>query len=413
MDGYLIFLLFSIFISKLVVDAFLIYIFDIPKGSMDYHYLAQNLLSGNGYVLEPDGPPNLWRPPLYPFFLAGIYGFFGQNHVVLVLTQIFFDLISCVILFLIGKTIFDRKTAFIAVMVWGFYPFSTYYTARIMTEPMFTLLLALLIYVIIKTKDNISGKMAFSIGAIQAFICLCKASMLYTLPLVAIYLFGIRKIRQYVTLRNIFLLFLGFFLFVSPWTIRNYFVSERFILISTPGGYAFWSGNYFLTDGRDDDELSPYQLELLEEARKGIATNDKDFMAPENSILFLKATIENIKSKPNEFVKLTFKKFLRFWYSIFHPKVKGFQVWVTILQLGILIPGFFGVYRAVKNNKNVFPILMIILYLVIIHTITSSTLRYSIPIMPYMVLFATYWFSEIRITVRNWTSKFQGSRFYK
>jgi len=386
----LLLLLGAIFFYKLAVNAFFMFVFDINSGSMDYEYLAQNILSGNGFVLEAGGAPNLWRPPLYPYFLTGLYGVFGQNHLPVVVVQVLFDILSGLLFFFIGRTIFDEKTAFGGVLVWGLYPFSTYYTARIMTESLFTLLLALLIYLLLKAKTKLSVSGSFLLGIVQGFSCLCKASMIYSTPLIIAYLWFVRKVDNKEKLKNLSLVIVGAAMVISPWTIRNYQVSNKFILISSPGSYAFWSGNFILTDGLDDDELNEDQLSLLEEARKKIAKKNDDFMAVENSDFFLKATIANIKHQPVEFVELLFKKVFRFWFSTFHSKTKQFQLWVTMLQLSIIIPGLYGLYQAVKDNKDIVPTLMFIAYLFFGHVLTSSTLRYSIPIMPYIILFAAY-----------------------
>ncbi|MBC7261092.1 MAG: hypothetical protein H5T63_03680, partial [Chloroflexi bacterium] len=39
-----------------------------------YDRIAQNLLAGYGFASTPGQPTAFW-PPLYPFFLAGLYNF--------------------------------------------------------------------------------------------------------------------------------------------------------------------------------------------------------------------------------------------------------------------------------------------------------------------------------------------------
>ena len=58
--------------------------FSVPlQDTPDYDELALNLMDGEGFVsrLNWHGfEMRSWRPPLYPFFLAAIYGLWGYSH---------------------------------------------------------------------------------------------------------------------------------------------------------------------------------------------------------------------------------------------------------------------------------------------------------------------------------------------
>ena len=353
-------------------------------------------------MLERGESPNLWRPPLYPFMLAGIYGLAGDHHGAVVVVQALLDVLTCWLVFLIGRRIFDERVALVAAGLWGFYPLSTYFTARVMTESLFALLLALSILVLLRAREKPSGPCLLAMGVIQGLTALCKASMLYSAVLMVAYLLAARTARRQIRLRHVALLALGFAVVVAPWTVRNYAVSHRFILISSPGSYAFWSGNFYPTQGRDDDELNAQELQTLEEARTRIARNNPDFMAVENSALFMQDALASIRNHPGQFVWLVFEKFLRFWFAPFHPRTRHFFAAVTLIQLAVLLPAAWGIVLALRRRKAVAPLLLFICYLVPLHALTSATVRYSIPIMPYMILFAVYGVGE---AIRPWLAE--------
>ena len=50
---------------------------DVRVGTVEYHQTAVNLARGQGFVLRVGDPPLLWRPPLYVWLLAGIFGLMG------------------------------------------------------------------------------------------------------------------------------------------------------------------------------------------------------------------------------------------------------------------------------------------------------------------------------------------------
>ena len=91
---------------------------------------------------------------------------------------------------------------------------------------------------------------------------------------------------------------------ISPWTIRNYVVFKRFLLINTAAGELFWSGTYIPWDGickhgRDENFYKLFNLE-------NPVDNDRK--------MFIEG-LKNIKKNPIGFLKLSVKKFFRFWFK--------------------------------------------------------------------------------------------------
>ena len=65
--------------------------FPVPlQDTPDYDELALNLLDGQGFVSRTNWhgfEMRSWRPPLYPFFLAAIYGVWDYSHAAVQLVQ--------------------------------------------------------------------------------------------------------------------------------------------------------------------------------------------------------------------------------------------------------------------------------------------------------------------------------------
>ncbi len=78
----------SIFMLALVLRLAAIWAMSAPpdRDALQYHSIAVNLLTGHGYAIHPDIPTSL-RPPVYPVFLAAIYGITGVDYHAVLLVQ--------------------------------------------------------------------------------------------------------------------------------------------------------------------------------------------------------------------------------------------------------------------------------------------------------------------------------------
>jgi 4-amino-4-deoxy-L-arabinose transferase-like glycosyltransferase len=115
---------------------------DEPGDGKVYAQMARDLLEQHVYsaASEPPFEPTLIRLPGYPLFLAGIYSLFGHdNNGAVRLTQAVLDTASCAIVALLAyfwEPDAERKraAAIAALAFAAVCPFTTIYTATILTE---------------------------------------------------------------------------------------------------------------------------------------------------------------------------------------------------------------------------------------------------------------------------------------
>ena len=102
----------DIFIPALVIR--LIYLHDISASPTfltpivdpaEYHRLAQSLAGGMGM-----SPSFFWQGFFYPLFLSGIYFLSGASIVCAKIFQVFLGSVVCVLVYRLGKKIFDHKS---------------------------------------------------------------------------------------------------------------------------------------------------------------------------------------------------------------------------------------------------------------------------------------------------------------
>ena len=119
-----------------------------------------------------------------------------------------------------------------------------------------------------------------------------------------------------------------------------------------------------------------------------------------------------IISNPSHFFKMMGVKFIRFWrlwpYSPQYEK--PLYMIASIFSYGICLLLSIGFLVTIKFNdlKKIAPILMVISYLCLIHMVTISSIRYRLPIEPFLIIFTSNFIVfNLKIKFRNnFISKF-------
>jgi hypothetical protein len=93
--------------------------------------------------------------------------------------------------------------------------------------------------------------LAAAAGVLAGGAALVRPAMLLFLPLAVAWLLRGRRLALAVALT------LAAVTVITPWTLRNLRVHERFILIASEGGVTFWTGNHPLARGEGDLAANP------------------------------------------------------------------------------------------------------------------------------------------------------------
>ena len=169
-----------------------------------------------------------------------------------------------------------------------------------------------------------------------------------------------------------------------------------------------WVGNSLLSNGRDNDELEGTTLAALlqqqnallapfrkEDSRQDLSStprNERDRpvnISYEEDRAFTLAALHSIQAYPRETLGLWVQKFFRFWFSIYVLKNRWAQIYIYAAQGLLLLFAAYGVLRAQQARCDIFPLVAVVVYVVLVHTLVIATLRYSIPLVPVLMLFAT------------------------
>jgi len=105
--------------------------------------LARNMVAGHGFTVSTDywvataGKPTSLMPPFYPLFLAFCFKIFGENFIVVRLIQVLLSVSIPVMVYFIGRIIFNRPVGLIAAAGTALYPPLVMYVRPLMSESLF------------------------------------------------------------------------------------------------------------------------------------------------------------------------------------------------------------------------------------------------------------------------------------
>jgi 4-amino-4-deoxy-L-arabinose transferase-like glycosyltransferase len=185
---------------------------------------ALNLLAGRGFSQQEAPPftPDARRTPVYPLFVALLYGVFGQHPLLVAGGQVALSALTAGLVGLLGARLLPKREAGLGGLLLALSLGSIVYSLYILTETLFTALLlgtscALVVY-------RETGRKRFLIGAglLAGMATLCRPIALFY-PLVVAPLAGSAHRGRCREGIRAALLFLGVAaLVVAPWLLRNY-----------------------------------------------------------------------------------------------------------------------------------------------------------------------------------------------
>jgi 4-amino-4-deoxy-L-arabinose transferase-like glycosyltransferase len=202
---------------------------------------AQNLPSPE-VAFSPLRLRFVFHPPLYLYFVGVPFALFGTLEAVKY-AQCLAGVLLVPALGLLGRRAFGERTALLAAGIAAFYPELVWFASHFWAETVFTVLLWWALERLVAADGEGGGKAALASGLLWGLAVLTRETVLYFLPLAALWLAWRRKGGA----RRVAMLLAVAALVVLPWTVRNWLVFEAFVPVSTSGALNLWQGNTRLT----------------------------------------------------------------------------------------------------------------------------------------------------------------------
>jgi 4-amino-4-deoxy-L-arabinose transferase-like glycosyltransferase len=226
--------------------------YSLVHDARDYDRHAQSIASGHGYAwsVKP-GRPTAFRPPGYPYVLAGVYRIAGVEHAVVKdrihaarIAGVVVGALIVVLVGLIAIRLWGRRVGLVAMGLAAVYVPLITVGGAVMSEPLFALyMLAALALVLVHRASPHAYRYAVVAGVLAGLMILTRANALVLLLPLAIAVWDRGPWRSLRATGPPAALVVVALLTVSPWTIRNAVVFDRFIPVSTQLGSAL-AGTY-------------------------------------------------------------------------------------------------------------------------------------------------------------------------
>lgn len=394
-------ILFIIFIIALSLRLIAVFTQEESKrvpgaDAKDFDNIAVNIISGHGFsrVVEGEKIPTSFRPPVFPWFLAIVYTFFGHNYIAVKIVQAVLGSLTCILIFFIATTIYDKKTALIASIIMAVYkPFISgfnYYggPAILYSEYFYIFILGLTILMVLRFIKEQNKVYAVMAGIFMGLAVLTRFEFILYPIFLFPYLFLMSHFSIKKFIRKYLLMYLFIGLTLMPWVTRNYIVHGRTVLLSTLGGYIFWMGNNYLANGSSSGTYTENYLELMKETE---SMNEY-----ERDRIFFKDGIRELKTNPKRIPKLFIKKILILWA----PFENGFGMFNPYYAV-ILLFGSIGILFFRKSVITEHILLILFLIITAVAVVTFGDPRYRYPYESCLIIFAALAMNEIFNLIAN------------
>ncbi|MDD5627444.1 MAG: glycosyltransferase family 39 protein [Elusimicrobia bacterium] len=337
------------------------------------------------WTLEVFAQRSAYREPGYPVLLGIMFKVFGRGYPAVLLTNCGLAAAALLFLALAGRELFGETVSLLAAAISACYPPFIYYAALPARETAILAASAAALWTLVRALAR-PGAAAFAWAGLAAAFCGLTNVTLLPFALVL-------APAAVVLLRRRWLwsgVYLAAFLAVySVWPLRNYIAFRAWIpgTTMTSGTILF---NYLVVPqelGGTPEEERLRKEDPVFQAAAGMPREQAE-------LHFRKASAAWIGSHPWAYLKLVAWRFFwdewRLWPR---PQAAGDSYrklrWVGLLTDGWLIPlGLLGMLLARKVPRSLCLVLFVFA-LALTHSLILTMLRYRLPIMPWMILFAS------------------------
>ena len=213
--------------------------------------IARSIAAGEGFAspfTHIGTGPTAWEPPIYPYFMAGVFKVFGTytrlSAFVLLTVNSLFSALTCIPVFLLARRIFGLRVARWSAWAWALFPYAMYWCVKWLWETSITaFVLACLILLTMDLEDADGYTKWLGWGLLWGFAALLNPAVLSFLPCAGLWLAWRRSQKRKEWFLPSLAAALFFVLTISPWIARNYAVFGQFVFIRSNFGAEFRMGN--------------------------------------------------------------------------------------------------------------------------------------------------------------------------
>jgi hypothetical protein len=359
---------------------------------------AWTIVQTGNYTYHKPPSPTVFMMPGLPYTLALLMKLFGEfgGITALRIVQAILQTISLLLIFSIGKKLFNSKVGILAVILDLFYIAEIWMPNLVLTECFFKFFVLCLIYSsICAIEKNLTKYYVW--GGIFLGLATLFRPTISTYPIIILILWMVYKVKFKSAIKYTTIVIAVFCIVLSPWWIRNYVVFHKFIPFTLATGNPMAQGTFIdydqstkTTDGLDYSNYNTKDPKLSEIERNTM------------EIALSKYRLENLF--PKEPLKFIYwytigKGWIQistpfYWREIFNVSYYSSKLYHSIILLCCVL-GIFLYFRDKNKNKLALIPIATLIYFIIVYLPFYTMSRYYYPVAPYLMLFAAYFLVNI------------------
>lgn len=358
--------------------------------------IARSIAAGEGFsspFTQIGTGPTAWEPPIYPYFMAGVFRVFGTytrlSAFVLLAVNSLFSALTCIPVFILARRIFGLRVARWSAWAWALFPYAMYWCVKWLWETSITaFVLACLILLTMDLEDAEGYTKWLGWGLLWGFAALLNPSVLSFLPCAGLWLAWRRAQKHKKWFLPSVAAALFFTLTISPWIARNYAVFGKFVFIRSNFGAEFRMGNGPNAEGLWMTYLHPSANVLQFAKYRELGELAYVHSRKEEALAW-------IHQHPGQFAKVSIARFVYYWANLPWTSWPIFAKNAGYLASSIL--AIWGIVLAIRQKRRaawllawLFISFPLVYYFVFPHP------RYRAPIEPEITILICYMISETR-----------------
>lgn len=359
--------------------------------------LAVSVARGEGFVYTPGGDPVLERTPLYPMLLAGVFVITGGLSLTAVqLLHAVLHAFTTLGVFHIGLKLFDTRVARLAQVLYAFHPIAIWYTARIWLETTHTFLLVMAALGLIVAFESPTFGRWLAVGILTGISCLVKPILLL-FPIILAGLLSYKFRLEGFKYAIIFALIT--YAVIAPWTLRNYAVTGQFVPVNTSLGFNLIQGEVI------GETWPSREMGILDSWQKGkqradaiLIPRNLTWESVEGDRTLTDISLRSYAGSAGGLRRVA-ANFCTFWY-LSESSMKSFLF--GALQIPLLFLTLVSLKRIkVAKLSLALPLLFMITYYVLVNSMVVGWGRYSMPMIPFLLIFSAPMIHDLFACVRR------------
>lgn len=355
----------------------------VSADARGYHDIALNLVNQHQFITTMDPPhrldiPYATRPPLTPFFLAGVYWIAWPGWRVGQVALSFVGALGCVLVGVLGARLFGAATGLLAGLLAAVYPFFVFLASVPLTENLAIPLHAGLALLLLEIDEGGGWRSAAVAGVVVGLTALNKPSILGFIPFLAFWLFLRFRREIWRALAMLGIIVAVSLAVIAPWTLRNFQVLGGLIPVTIQGGWTMYAAvgphAEYSISRLENGAQGWYFLRGALPGMEGHAQAEFDREMGRRALAYIRA-------HPGVFLEQAWRKVRIFWGT--YPSRLHKVSWGVVAVLSLV-----GAGMTVRSWPRLVPIYLLILQTALLPVFFTSMPRFRAPIEPFLLILA-------------------------